>query len=173
MLWIKYLTHSMHRFAQRMCMNFPLMFQTSSSADKDKRFCRLQLMDSEPPQSRALSFISSTRSNMVEKEMIMLAVELHNRAWKHQESEKTERFCKSDGLLWLIDVIRSHHYLRSARRASAVLCWHGIRCNSLLRWASSWLHRNPLLSNPWISGTCFPSPTWRVLARAVTFLNPT
>ncbi len=58
-----------------------------------------------------------------------------------EEGENCGQFCESDGLLYFINIIRRHHYLRNARRESTVLCWHHIRCSFLLRQAMEWLDR--------------------------------
>lgn len=78
-------------------------------------------------------------------------------------------------MVYFINIIRSNHYLCSARRESTVLCWHHIRCTSLLRQALGWLHRRATYSARLLmnQGSCFPSPVWLVFAHAIIFPNQT
>lgn len=83
----------------------------------------------------------------MKKKMIMLVDNLHKLPLKTtEEGENCEQFGESDALLYFINIIRSNHYLCSARRESTVLCWHHIRCTSLLRQAMGWLDRRTSLT---------------------------
>lgn len=112
-----------------------------------QKMCRLHMIDRGPPESCAASpwaplwvFAAWGATKLVKKTDNAGGQAVYEIPSKNN-GRKLWAILWKRCLLYFINIIRSNHYLCSARRESTVLCWHHIRSSSLLRQAMGRLDR--------------------------------